>query len=93
VGYRFSLALGQTGEFRCFSLGRKAMREYNIYDAPLREGDRVELVYPSSADGSPLPRKGVVERIGNFYVVVEVAEGTFRTFRFDRIVGGTVKID
>ena len=59
----------------------------NIWDAPLKEGAKVELTYPSSADGSPLPRKGEVERVGESFVVVAIGDGQYRTFRFERVVG------
>ena len=59
----------------------------NIWDAPLKEGASIELTYPSSKDGSPLPRKGEVERVGNGFVVVAIGDGQYRTFRFERVIG------
>lgn len=59
----------------------------NIWDAPLKEGASIELTYPSSKDGSPLPRKGEVERVGSEFVVVKIDHDKYRTFRFERVIG------
>jgi hypothetical protein len=64
-----------------------------VTDAPqaLQVDDNVQLIYPSSKDGTPQGREGRIEKLLPAAVLVEVPHGRgFRTFAYSRIVGGTI---
>lgn len=64
-----------------------------VADAPqtLQVNDQIELIYPSSGDGSPQGRVGRVEKLLPAAVLVEIPHGRgYRTFAYSRIVGGTI---
>lgn len=69
------------------------MRTISVFDAPreLVVNQNVDLVYPSSKDGEPTPRRGRVEKITETGVTVETPQG-YRTFNFARITGGTINL-
>ena len=69
----------------------KAQR-FDVFDAPLKEGQTVELVYPSSKTGEPIPRIGRVEKVADHFIVVEVAPKEYRTFRKAKVVGLTINV-
>ena len=56
-------------------------------DRVVEVGQKVSFYYPSSNGSGILQRVGVVEKAGQSFLCIKHADGNYRSYRWDRMVG------